>query len=155
MAGFVVSYAFGKLTIGSVVIPNYAMKFQEDGAMDLWFEQLAGTDRETIDGLVAAPRTPHGLKAEIKLIVRDDCSAGGVAASNRVNQINTNLGLLHTLAATSKTSTPAQSFTFEPWAGATSRSGSAIILPPERGTPIPGVGVRVVWDWVLPGGPPS
>lgn len=155
MAGFVVSYTFGKLVIGSVTVPNSAMKFQESGAMDLWFEQMTGTDRETINGLVGAPRTPHGLKAEIKLIIRDDCSAGGVAASDRVAQLNANLGLLHTLAATSKTSTPAQSFTFTPWVGATPRTGSAIILPPERGTPIPGVGVRVVWDWVLPSGPPS
>ena len=35
MAGFDVSYAFGKLTIGSIVVPNNAMKFQEDGPLDL------------------------------------------------------------------------------------------------------------------------
>lgn len=36
MAGFDVSYAFGKLTIGSIVVPNNAMKFQEDGKKQIF-----------------------------------------------------------------------------------------------------------------------
>ena len=155
MAGFDVSYSFGKIVVASVTFPNAAMKFQGEGPMDLWFQQLTGSDRAVIDGLVGMPRAEHGLKAEIAMIVRDDCSIAGVAASNRVQQLAVNLGVLHTIAATSATSTPTQSFTFDPWVGATTRTGSAIILPPEVGTVIPGVGVRVVWDWVLPGGPPA
>lgn len=155
MAGFDTSYAFGKIVVASTTFPNAAMKFQGEGPMDLWFEQLTGGDRQVIDGLVGMPRKAHGLRAQIAMIVRDDCSIAGVAASNRVQQLAVNLGVMHTIAATSKNATPTQSFTFDPWVGATTRTGSAIILPPEVGTVIPGVGVRVVWDWVLPGGPPA
>lgn len=123
--------------------------------MDLWAADMSGSDRVVVDGLVAVPRSRHGLRVSIPLIVRDDCSFAGLAASNRVQQLATNLGVMHSIAATSVTSTPTQSFTFEPWVGATTRTGSAIVLPPERGMVIPGVGVRVVWDWMLPDGPPT
>ena len=155
MAGFALDYTFGKLTIGSVILPNAVMKLQEHGAMDLWFDEFVGADREVTDGLVGMPRVKHGLKASIPLIVRDDCSTAGVAASNRVQQLATNLGVLHTIAAASATSTPTSSFTFVPYVGASSLSGSAIMLSPEVGAVIPGVGVRVVWDWVLPSGRPT
>lgn len=155
MGGFDVSYSFGKLVIGSVTVPNSAMKLQERGAMDLWFQQLTGEDRVVVDGLVGMPRGEHGLKASIPLIIRDDCSTAGVAASNRVQQLATNLGVLHTLAATSETGTPTQTVTFTPYVGASARTGSAIIMPPEVGAVIPGVGVRVVWDMIFPDGPPA
>jgi|DEB19_MinimDraft_3_1074340.scaffolds.fasta_scaffold06351_2 hypothetical protein len=153
MAGFDVSYAFGKLTIGSIVVPNNAMKFQEDGPLDLLFDQFSGEDREVIDGVVLMPRGDHGIRAQIPLIVGAGASTTGTAATDKTQQLVTNLGVLHTIAAASATSTPTTSFTYEPYIGATSRSGSAVMLPPQRGAVIPGVGVRVVWDWILTGPP--
>lgn len=154
MAGFTVSYAFGKLVIGSVTIPNNAMKFQGEGPLDLLFDQFSGEDREVVDGVVLMPRGDHGIRAQIPLIVGAGASTAGVAATNKTQQLVANLGVLHTIAAASATSTPTTSFTYDPWIGASTRNGSAVMLPPQIGTVIPGVGVRVVWDWVL-AGPPS
>lgn len=153
MAGFSVDYNFGKLTVGSLTIPNAAIRLQGHGIMDMWSETLTGSDREVVDGLVAVPRKAHGLRVSVPLIVRDDCSTAGVAASNRVQQLRANLGSMAAIAATSKTST--QTVSIVPYVGASTLTGAAIVMPPEVGDPIPGVGVRVVWDMVFPGGPPS
>lgn len=153
MAGFVVDYSFGKLTVGSLTVPNAAMRLQGKGLIDAWFETLTGSDREVIGGLVAVPRKTHGLRVEVPMIVRDDCSTAGAAASNRVQQLRTNLGLMSAVAATSKTST--QSVSIVPYVGSSTLSGVAVVMPPDVGETIPGVGVRVVWDFIFPGGPPS
>ena len=99
------------------------------------------------------PRGDRGIRAQIPLIVGAGASTTGTAATDKTSQLITNLGVLHTIAAASATSTPTTSFSYEPYIGATPRSGSAVMLPPQRGAVIPGVGVRVVWDWVLAGPP--
>ncbi len=153
MAGFAVSYAGGKLVIGSYTLPNPAVKFLEGATLEMWFAELQGDDVEVVDGIVTYPRVNKGTRANIPLIVGDRASAAGVAASDRARQLKENIAGLNAVAASTTTGSGVTTVVYTPWVGATDRTiTNVVILPPIIGAFTPGAGVKVGLSFILPSG---
>ena len=153
MAGFHVSYAGGKLVIGSLTIPNPAIKFVDEGPLEFWFDALVGDDVPVIDSLITYPRVRKGTRVDVPMMVGDKASTAGVAASNYTQQLATNIAALNAVVTSTTSGSGTTSVTYTPWVGASDRVFSAVILPPIRGRYWPGAGVKVVVPFILPTGP--
>ena len=134
--GWPVDYNTGKLTfvdVSSYVLPNPAFKFIDSGPFELEVPVFLGEDVEVVDGMVAYPRVEKGRTARITLAMNFEANSAGTPFSNLAAGWRTNWAALCALAAPSLTGDGLQTVQYVPYAGASTYTFEAHVLPPVLG----------------------